>query len=197
MVDELRQSLQRKSEELAQQKSNQTSIQRVAKLDAKMISNGGNNDVEKELLLQYDNEKKKCLELQGDKEELIQKLNDLMDTKQKYISLKKEHKSLKQITKDELSQHIAMQKSIEAEAIYLAATNANLVEQNEDLLNLLDQRDYELTMLNQQLTLQRTQRQTRKDTIMTLHSEVLYASIHCDIMNIVFLLRIWAHWAML
>merc|ERR1712228_198033 len=80
-----------------------------------------------------------------------------------------EHKNLKQITKDELSQHIAMQKSIESEAIYLAATKANLEEQMEGLLNLLDQRDYELTMLNQSLTLQRSQRSTRTHHAMTLH----------------------------
>merc|ERR1712228_991624 len=81
----------------------------------------------------------------------------MMDLKKKYNSLKKSHKELKQITKDELAQHIQMQKSIEAEAIYLAARKANLEEEREDLLNLLDQRDYEITMLNQQLTLQKKQ----------------------------------------
>ena len=184
-VSELKKSLQAKSDELAQQKqinhkqmksgkSDTRKINQMARMTSDEMANLTSSDfsssLEKQLFSQLEKEKKKHEEAQQTIDSLMKKLDDMMDLRKKYDQLKKANKELKQITKDELAQHIQMQKSIEAEAIYLAARKANLEEENEDLLNLLDQRDYEITMLNQQLQLQ------RKATTRSEHSNTLFGN---------------------
>mmetsp|Transcript_7220 Transcript_7220/g.6462 ORF Transcript_7220/g.6462 Transcript_7220/m.6462 type:complete len:605 (+) Transcript_7220:358-2172(+) len=186
LVNELNKSLQSKNEELSQQKAinhkhvkqnnlnTRSAINKMARMTSddmnNLTSSDFNSGLEKQLFLQLEKEKKKHVEDQQTIENLMKKLDDMMDLKKKYDQLKKANKELKQITKDELAQHIQMQKSIEAEAIYLAARKANLEEEREDLCNLLDQRDYEITMLNQQLQLQ------RKAATRTEHSQTLFGN---------------------
>ena len=85
---------------------------------------------------------------------LVRKLDSMQNLKHEYDTLRKERRELESICEEQQRQHIQMQKSIEAEAIYLATQKANLEEENESLLNILDQRDYEVQILNQQLQLQ-------------------------------------------
>ena len=193
LVNELTNSLKSKDQELSQQKkinhqNTKSSKHNGSKYDdgkvrdlQNLTSSDFTSSLEKQLFLQLEKEKKKHIEDQKTIENLMKKLDDMMDLKKKYDALKKSNKELKQITKDELAQHIQMQKSIESEAIYLASRKANLEEEREDLLNLLDQRDYEITMLNQQLTLQ------RKAVTRTQHSQTLFgqqeATLGDDIQN--------------
>jgi len=111
--------------------------------------------MEKQLLLEIQRERKRNAEYDERVENLVKKLDDAHGLQRKYDILKREHRELKQLTKDEMAEHIEMQKSIEQEAIYLATQNSNLEEEREGLLNELDQRNYEITMLTQQLQLQR------------------------------------------
>eukprot|EP01084_Bolivina_argentea_P215667 366201_1 len=127
---------------------------------------------EKQLYMQLDKEKKMNIDKQHTIENLMNKLESANDLNKKFETLKKAYKELKQFAKDELTQHIQMQKSIEAEAIYLAAKKANLEEERESLINLLDQRDYEITMLNHQLTLMKNQKRVTTTNIGTLGDEI-------------------------
>eukprot|EP01084_Bolivina_argentea_P215669 366206_1 len=129
---------------------------------------------EKQLYMQLDKEKKMNIDKQHTIENLMNKLESANDLNKKFETLKKAYKELKQFAKDELTQHIQMQKSIEAEAIYLAAKKANLEEERESLINLLDQRDYEITMLNNQLILIKNQKRVTSATtnIGTLGDEI-------------------------
>mmetsp|Transcript_21548 Transcript_21548/g.34553 ORF Transcript_21548/g.34553 Transcript_21548/m.34553 type:complete len:677 (-) Transcript_21548:192-2222(-) len=178
LVNELTASLNNKEQELVsqqkalnnnqrimaqqqQQNDNMNSSQRypMERMTSDDIQNLNSNDLrsslEKQLFLKLQEEERKHVKAQETIENLMKKMDDMMEVKKKYETLKKEYKELKRLSKDELQKHIQMQKAIETEAIYLAARTANLEEERQDLLNLIDQRDYELTMLNQQLALQR------------------------------------------
>eukprot|EP01084_Bolivina_argentea_P142714 250687_1 len=176
LVSELQTALQSKHEELKQQKAQarndrqhnleDTAMLQFERMTSDEISNLSSNDMqsplEKQLLKQLEKEKKNHAQSRETVESLMRKLDDMHSLKRKYDSLKssnkelkRSNKELKQITKDELAQHIAMQKSIEQEAIYLASRKANLEEERDELVGELEQRDYEITMLHQQLALQR------------------------------------------
>lgn len=182
LVNELTKELSHKNEELKRQKENskkqyqqqsnlnsQSAVNKMQRMTSEDVSNLTVSDfqsgLEKQLFLQLEKEKKKHVEDQQTIENLMKKLDDMMDLKKKYDQLKKANKELKQITKDELAQHIQMQKQIEAEVIYLSARNANLEEQQEELNNILDQKDYEIAMLNHSVQLME-----RKTTNRSAHS---------------------------
>ena len=110
--------------------------------------------LEKQLYLEVQREMDMQKEHEKQVETLIRRLDSMQNLKQQYDELKKEKRELESIVEEQQQQHLQMQKSIEAEAIYLATQKANLEEENESLLNILDQRDYEVQILNQQLQLQ-------------------------------------------
>eukprot|EP01084_Bolivina_argentea_P215671 366213_1 len=194
LVHDLTNTLQNQQQELSQQKEINQREKRINqhrnvvsqgsdhrtynRMNSDDISNLQNEDfgtgLEKQLHMKLDKEKKRNIDKQQTIENLMKKLEGANDLKKKFDTLKKANKELKQITKDELAQHIQMQKSIEAEAIYLAAKTANLEEERESLINLLDQRDYEITMLNNQLILIKNQKRVTSATtnIGTLGDEI-------------------------
>merc|ERR1712087_717476 len=120
--------------------------------------------LEKQLYVEIQRERKRHVEHEERVALLVKKLDDMASLKRKYDALKREHREVKQMSKDAMAENIEMQKSIEQEAIYLATQNSNLIEEREGLLNELDPRNYEITMLNQQLQLQRQNRSNNNMT---------------------------------
>eukprot|EP01083_Nonionella_stella_P000611 1718_1 len=83
--------------------------------------------------------------------------------KQYDAQLRKAHKDIQEL-KDEFAQHMSMQKSIEQEAIYLAARKANLEEERQELLSFLDQKDDEIAMLHQTLGIKKWEMEAQNVT---------------------------------
>eukprot|EP01083_Nonionella_stella_P048168 128976_1 len=167
LVSELQTALQCKHAEQVQQKHAKDDVQHTPRvpdiatsqfawMTDDQILNLSSKDMqspfEKQLLKQLKKENTNHAQSKQTVESLMRKLDEMQ---RKYDTLKISNKELKQITNDELAQHIATHKAIEQEAIYLASRKANVEEERDRLVAELELRDYEITMLHQQLALER------------------------------------------
>lgn len=112
---------------------------------------------EKALFVQLEEEKQKVSERDIKIESLLEQLEDYHLLQQELNNIKEEFQKYQELTQQDLAQQSTNSKAIEKELIALAARNSALETEKQDLLNILEQRDYESIQLKSLIDLSKSQ----------------------------------------
>ena len=127
-----------------------TAFQSISQLTSGNLS----TSLEKELFVKLEQERRRAVEQM---ESFMEQMDEFEKIKKENTDLKTENEDLQEALKEQLQHQQHIQKAMQEEVIALAARNSNLEHQKDEYAKLLDQRDYEIDLLKQQIYLERKQ----------------------------------------
>jgi len=111
---------------------------------------------EKALSIQFEEEKQKVNERDMQIESMLQQLEDYRRVQQEFDDLKEEFNKYQELAQQDLTQQSVTSKAIEKELIELASRNSAIENEKQDLMDILEQRDYEIVQLKSLIDLSKS-----------------------------------------
>eukprot|EP01084_Bolivina_argentea_P313760 543392_1 len=169
-LNDLHEDMTQKNMALNEANEYRQTMQQRLNEEAQDASSNGNakhkmTQAEKQLMQEYATEKKKVLDKDRKIERLLGQLEGATRLKHDNETLQTEIESLRVLAQQDLEMQSYQIEKMTQEIILLGSSNSQLVQEKEDLMALLEERDYENQMLKTGYGLHRTKTHANMDGV--------------------------------